>query len=531
MTHAAVQATRNGQLLIDSDHPDATHIIHAIQPYGRIVAYTGRFVRMRINRDTLWSAAAQGLTSADLIATIRQACHEQVDTLLIRGIETIMRRWGMLTMYGGVADVHISCAVDVPHSVHALLCEQTGTTAPTTVYAVPATQRGIIKTLLWHKGWPVDDRASIIDGDLLDIHWSDRVQLRPYQHQACTAACQSPDSVIALPPGSGKTYIGVAVMCAIQRHTLIITPSRTAAQQWLDSIVHASDAQLERTVQLAQRQRPATPITIATYQQLIANPDTWEQREWGLIIYDEVHMLPAPVFRTTAKLQARRRLGLSATLIREDGRIGDVFSLVGPQRYTVPWRTLEHDGYLAPVVCTEVSVRQSDDERATYMASMARHQGRLAALCSAKLRVVQRIAAQYPTAPLLVIGQYIEQLQALADMTGWPFVHGGTAQELRTQWFAQFRNGEIPRLIVSKVANQALDLPNAQILVQISGSYGSRQEEAQRLGRVLRPQAGKQARFFSVITRQTREVDDAWKRQQFLRAQGYTYQQLSEEEL
>lgn len=529
-TAVVIQITHTGTVIVDSDHPEAPAFIRAAQPYSRIDAYTGRFVRLRIDRTTLWSAAAQGMTAATICQALSDALHAPLDPVVARTVTTLMTRWGMLILRGTADQLELWTAPQLPARIHHWLTERLGPVTHTGVYRVDALHRGSLKQQLVRLGWPVDDQAALLDGASHLLRWNDTVQLRPYQHQAVQAALAAPTGVVVLPPGSGKTYIGVAVACAIGRHTLILTPSRTAVHQWIQSVQRATDAATTAVGSL-RRGHALPPITVATYQQLISSDTPCHTADWGLIIYDEVHMLPAPVFRLTAALQARRRLGLSATLVREDGRIGDVFSLVGPQRYSVPWRTLETDGHIATVTCYEVLVEPNTAERIAYQQVPLRQQARQAAATVAKQRVVMRIAEQHPQLPLLVIGYYVEPLRALHAHSGWPLIHGDTPLEERISLLDDFRSGRRVRLILSNVGNQAIDVPNATVLIQVSGSFGSRQEEAQRLGRILRPKPDQSGVFYTVITRHTREVDDAWQRQQFLLSQGYTYQRITEDAL
>jgi DNA excision repair protein ERCC-3 len=525
-----IQITHTGTVIVDSDHPHATAFIRAAQPYSRIDAYTGRFVRLHIDRTTLWSAAAQGMGADTICQALCDALQAPLDPVIERTITTLMARWGMLTLHGTVSQLELRSAPQLPARIHHWLTERLGPATTTGTYAVAELHRGPLKQQLVRLGWPVDDQAALCDGTHHAFGWRDTVQLRFYQHQAVAAALGAPTGIVVLPPGSGKTYIGVAVACALGRHTLILTPSRTAVHQWIQSVLHATDI-APSAVSGPRRGQALTPITVATYQQLIRADTPCHTADWGLIIYDEVHMLPAPVFRLTAALQARRRLGLSATLVREDGRIGDVFSLVGPQRYSLPWRTLESAGHIATAQCWEVIVEPSATERTAYQQAPLRQQGRLAAASGAKQRVVPRIAAKHAQLPLLVIGYYVDPLRELHKHTGWPLISGDTPLAERQALLDAFRGGQILRLILSNVGNQAIDVPNAAVLIQISGSFGSRQEEAQRLGRILRPKLNQTGVFYTVITRHTREVDDAWQRQQFLLSQGYTYQRLSEDDL
>lgn len=514
----------NGTMLVDTEYPQARACLAALQGFARITAYTGRYVRARLDRTTLWSAAATGMTASDVVATL--TAHAGVlDATVEQTIHTLMARWGALVLRGS-ADA-LTLEVHDPLGALVLLRDPrlhvvfADAYAPD-VYRVDTTQRGIIKQLLAARGWPIIDSAGVHDGAALALRWNGTVALYPYQTDAVAAAIAQTHGVVVLPPGSGKTYIGVAIVAALQQHALVITSSRAAAQQWLQSFGQATDV-ASTDIGLYRRNAPVPALTVTTYQQLIHAPQRVLDAAWGVIVYDEVHALPAPVFRTTAALQSRRRYGLSATLVREDGHIDDVYSLVGPQRYTLPWRTLEHAGYIAPVVCYAVTVEQTVSERAAYQSAFPRQYGRMAATASAKLAVVQRIAARHPDAAILVIGQYLEQLHACAQLNGWPIITGNTPPDERDAIYEAFRRGEAARLIVSKVGNQAIDLPNAQVLIQLSGAYGSRQEEAQRLGRILRVHRGDTAFFYSLMTNHTREIADNWQRQRFLLAQGYRY--------
>ena len=493
MSAVPLAVLAHGQLLIDTDHPHARDCIDALQGFSRITAYTGRYVRARLERTSLWNAAANGMTAVDICTALQQYAGA-LEPTIERTIRTLMERWGALVLTG-TADALILAVHDplgalvLLHDarLHAVFAHQVGENR----YHIDAQQRGLIKQVLVKRGWPVIDNAQTRAGNALAIAWNDSITLYPYQQQAVDAACATTHGVIVLPPGSGKTYIGVALIAALQQHALIITSSRAAAQQWHDSVTRATTVD-PTAVGIYRRQTGVTSITVTTYQQLIHAPQSLLDAAWGVIIYDEVHTLPAPVFRTTAALQSRRRYGLSATLVREDDNITDVYSLVGPQRYAVPWRTLEQAGYIAPVQCVSVTVDHTPAERATYLAAFPRQYGRIAAMASAKLTVVERLAQLH-------------------------------ADDERQALYEAFRTGQAARLIVSKVGNQAIDLPNATVLIQLSGAFGSRQEEAQRLGRVLRVHHGNEAFFYALMTTHTREIQDNWQRQRFLVAQGYRY--------
>jgi DNA excision repair protein ERCC-3 len=362
--------------------------------------------------------------------------------------------------------------------------------------------------------------------------------VRDYQREAADIFYAGGDvrggsGVIVLPCGAGKTIVGIAAMALMQRSTLVLTTSITAVKQWHREILDKTDMAEDQIAEYTGETKDIAPVTIATYQILTHRVDKkeefphfkiFDQRDWGLIIYDEVHLLPAPVFRVTAQIQARRRLGLTATLIREDGREEDVFSLIGPKKYDVPWRELENRGWIAEATCTEIRVALPEPLRMDYAVAEWRNKYRLASENPAKDEVVARLLDRYRDSRVLIIGQYLKQLRQLARRFNIPLIMGQTANSVREELYGQFRKGEVRQLILSKVGNFALDLPDANVLIQVSGTFGSRQEEAQRLGRILRPKAGGEvAHFYTLVTRDTRELDFAHHRQLFLTEQGYSY--------
>lgn len=531
MSDMAVHVLSNGHVLVDTHHADAVRILHTIQPFSLVDAYTGRFVRCRLHRTTLWSAAARGYTSDDVLSILRTVSAPPLDTTVVRTVHTLMQRWGQIQLVGAahtpllvVHDAAVRARIQHMPALANFLRDPTPHG-----WRIDAFQRGLLTHALWKLGWPLDDQAEVATGHAFQCAWSTRVSLRTYQRDAIAACLAYTHGVVSLPPGSGKTYIGVGLLAHVQRQTLIITTSRAAANQWRDSVLAATTCDQADVSIYRGTPRTLAPVTITTYQQLVARTSLCHAADWGLIVYDEVHTLPAPVFRSTAELSTRRRYGLSATLIREDGHIGDVYSLVGPQRYTLPWRTLEAQGFIAPATCIEVLVAMSRAERTTYLQALPRQQGQLAACIDAKYALVQRLVARHAGQAILVIGHYLAQLHALAAQTGWPLITGDTPHVQRDALYAAFRAGQIAQLIVSRVGNQAIDLPSASVLIQISGSYGSRQEEAQRLGRILRPKDTQHpAVFYTLVSAQSREVEDAWHRQQFLVAQGYRYQHMNE---
>ncbi|HMF11204.1 MAG TPA: DNA repair helicase XPB, partial [Gemmataceae bacterium] len=339
--------------------------------------------------------------------------------------------------------------------------------------------------------------------------------------------------VVVLPCGAGKTIVGIAAMALIQKSTLVLTTSITAVKQWHREILERTGLAEDQVAEYTGEIKEIAPVTLATYQIVTHRPDKngefphfklFDQRDWGLVIYDEVHLLPAPVFRVTAQIQARRRLGLTATLVREDGREADVFSLIGPKKYDVPWRELESQGWIAEATCTEVRVALPDAMRMEYAVAEWRNKYRLASENPAKDEIVARLLDKYADKRVLIIGQYLKQLRHLRNRFEIPLITGQTPSAEREDLYDKFRHGEIRQLILSKVGNFALDLPDANVLIQVSGTFGSRQEEAQRLGRILRPKSDAEiARFYTLVTRDTRELDFAHHRQLFLTEQGYSY--------
>jgi DNA excision repair protein ERCC-3 len=410
-------------------------------------------------------------------------------------------------------------------------------------YAIRIGDRGSVKQALIRLGWPAADEAGYTDGETLAFGLT--CELRTYQAEAVEAwwadgSAAGGNGALVLPCGAGKTVIGIAALAQVGAHCLIVATSITAARQWISELVDKTDLDESLIGEYSGERKQIRPITVATYQVLTwaepgstDEPDVFlrhphlalfDRTQWGLVIYDEVHLLPAPVFRATARIQAVRRLGLTATLIREDGKQADVFSLIGPKRYDAPWRDLEAQGWIAPATCTEVRVEMSSERRMDYAVARQSERYRLASTAPEKIAVVEDLIARHSGERILVIGQYLDQLRVVADDLDAPLITGQTSQRVRDERFAAFRDGEIPVLVVSKVANFAIDLPEASVGIQISGTFGSRQEEAQRLGRLLRPKAdGRQAYFYTVVARETVDQTFAANRQRFLTEQGYAY--------
>ena len=405
---------------------------------------------------------------------------------------------------------------------------------------VHASQRGALKQLLLKIGWPAEDLAGYVDGTphpiaLDEAGWS----LRPYQKLAVENFWAGGSGVVVLPCGAGKTLVGAAAMAVSNTTTLILVTNTVSARQWKQELLKRTSLTEAEIGEYSGAVKEVRPVTIATYQVLTMKRgglhphlELLDANDWGLIVYDEVHLLPAPVFRMTADLQARRRLGLTATLVREDGREGEVFSLIGPKRYDAPWKDIEAQGYIAPADCVEVRVDLPKDERMAYAMAEDADKYRLCATSLTKTDVVEELVAAHRDEQLLVIGQYIDQLDEIGERIGAPVIKGETPVKERQRLFDAFRAGEVHTLVVSKVANFSIDLPEASVAIQVSGSFGSRQEEAQRLGRLLRPKAdGRSARFYTLVARDTIDQDFAAKRQRFLAEQGYAYRIMDVKDL
>ncbi|WP_413084036.1 DNA repair helicase XPB [Treponema sp.] len=404
------------------------------------------------------------------------------------------------------------------------------------------TDRGTIKQKLIELGWPVKDEVPLVDGEPLEINLRQTTlcgnpfNIRNYQIEAAKSIVgdKGPGTgfgTVVLPCGAGKTIVGMTILSMLKTSTLIITTNITSVHQWIDELVDKTDIPRDMIAEYTGESKTIKPITVATYQILTWRPDKvgpyphfsiFRERPWGLIIYDEVHLLPAPVFRVVAELQAVRRVGLTATLVREDNCQGYVFSLVGPKRYDVPWKELEHTGWIAKAECVEVRLDLSEERELEYAVATAREKHRLASENPVKVKIVSELVEKFPEDKILVIGQYLNQLQEIAELLKVPIITGKTQNSVRDQIYGDFKSGKVRVLVVSKVANFAVDLPDASMAIQISGTFGSRQEEAQRLGRILRPKE-RTSRFFTLITRNTVEEDFGSNRQKFLAEQGYTY--------
>jgi len=405
---------------------------------------------------------------------------------------------------------------------------------------VHPSERGHMKQVLLKLGWPAEDLAGYVDGEAHPIELvEDGWELRQYQREAAENFLHGGSGVVVLPCGAGKTIVGAAAMAMAGATTLILVTNTVAARQWRDELLKRTTLTEDEIGEYSGARKEIRPVTIATYQVMTtrrkgvyAHLELFDERDWGLILYDEVHLLPAPIFRFTADIQSRRRLGLTATLVREDGREGDVFSLIGPKRYDAPWKDIEAQGYIAPADCVEVRVTLPEHERLTYAMAEPEERYRLAATTHRKHEVVEALVNQHAGEQILVIGQYLDQLADIGEELAAPVITGEMPVKERQQLFDAFRSGDVNTLVVSKVANFSVDLPEATIAIQISGSFGSRQEEAQRLGRILRPKAdGRSAHFYTVVSRDTVDQEFAAHRQRFLAEQGYAYRIVDADDL
>jgi DNA excision repair protein ERCC-3 len=523
-------------LLLEVDHPRARDCRRAIAAFAELERSPEHIHTYRLTPLGLWNARAAGHDAEQVVDALLSFSRYPVPNSLLVDVAETMGRYGRLRL-----DKHPTHGLVLSSTDRAVFEEvlrakrvapMLGERISDDSVVVHASERGNLKQALLKLGWPAEDLAGYVDGEahpmaLAEDGWA----LRPYQREAVESLWAGGSGVVVLPCGAGKTLVGAATMAEVQATTLILVTNTVSARQWKDELVRRTSLTPDEIGEYSGAVKEIRPVTIATYQVMTtrrkgvyAHLELFEARDWGLVIYDEVHLLPAPIFRMTADLQARRRIGLTATLIREDGREGDVFSLIGPKRYDAPWKDIEAQGYIAPAECIEVRVSLTDSERFVYGTAEPEDRYRLAAACSAKRQVVDTLIEQHRGEPTLVIGQYIDQLDELAEHLEAPLIKGETTVKERERLYAAFRAGEISLLVVSKVANFSIDLPDATVAVQVSGTFGSRQEEAQRLGRLLRPKSdGRSARFYSVVARDTVDADFAQNRQRFLAEQGYAY--------
>jgi DNA excision repair protein ERCC-3 len=523
-------------LLLEIDHPDATACRMAIAPFAELERSPEHVHTYRLTPLGLWNARAAGHDAESVVDSLLRFSRYPVPHGLLVDVADTMDRYGRLQLVNhpthGLVLHAFDRAVLVEVAKSKKLAGVLGAHVDSDTIVVHPSERGRLKQALLKLGWPAEDLAGYVDGEAHQIDLTeDGWKLRSYQREAVDSFWAGGSGVVVLPCGAGKTMVGAAAMAEAKVTTLILVTNTVAGHQWKRELLARTSLTEDEIGEYSGERKEIRPVTIATYQVLTARRggafthlDLFSARDWGLVIYDEVHLLPAPIFRFTADLQARRRLGLTATLVREDGREGDVFSLIGPKRYDAPWKDIESQGWIAPASCTEVRVTLTDDERMAYATAEPEERYRMAATARTKLPVVKALVDKHAGDQVLVIGAYIDQLHQLGEYLDAPVLQGSTTTKERERLFDAFRAGELPTLVISRVGNFSIDLPEAAVAIQVSGTFGSRQEEAQRLGRVLRPKAdGRQAHFYTVVSRDTIDTEYAAHRQRFLAEQGYAY--------
>jgi DNA excision repair protein ERCC-3 len=526
MTDGPLIVQSDKTLLLDIDHPLSTECRRAIAPFAELERSPEHIHTYRLTNLGLWNARAAGHDAEQVIDTLIKYSRFAVPHSLLVDVAETMSRYGRLRLEAD--PVHGLILVTTDSSVleevirAKKIAPLLGVRIDKETIAVHPSQRGQIKQSLLRLGWPAEDFAGYVDGQAHEIAMKEGDwKIRQYQEHAAEGFWH----------GAGKTIVGCAAMALAKATTLILVTNTVAARQWRDELLRRTTLNEDEIGEYSGSKKEIRPVTIATYQVMTkkkngvyAHLDLFDTHDWGLIIYDEVHLLPAPIFRFTADIQSRRRLGLTATLVREDGMEGEVFSLIGPKRFDVPWKEIEAQGYIAPAECIEVRVNLSEAERLSYATAEPEERYRYCATTRTKRNVVEKLVELHAGEQTLVIGQYIDQLDELSETLGVPLIKGDTPQKERERLFAAFRSGQEKCLVVSKVANFSVDLPEATIAIQVSGAFGSRQEEAQRLGRILRPKSdGRGAKFYSVVSRDTIDQDFAQNRQRFLAEQGYSY--------
>ena len=531
-------------LLLDIDHILSDECRRAIAAFAELEKSPEHIHTYRLTPLGLWNARASGHDAEQVIDVLLKYSRYAVPHSLLVDIAETMSRYGRLRL-----EAHPVHGLILVSNDPAVLKEVTrgkkvapmlGKQLDDETIVVHPGQRGFLKQALLKLGWPAEDFAGYVDGEHHEISLrQDGWKIRKYQELAAEGFWHGGSGVVVLPCGAGKTIVGAAAMAHAKATTLILVTNTVAARQWREELLKRTDLNADDIGEYSGAKKEIRPVTIATYQVITtrkqgvyAHLDLFDAIDWGLIIYDEVHLLPAPIFRFTADIQSRRRLGLTATLVREDGMEGEVFSLIGPKRFDVPWKEIEAQGYIAPADCVEVRITLTDAERLNYATAEQEDRYRFCATSQTKKDVAIALARQHANDQVLVIGQYLDQLDALSEALGVPVIKGETPVKERERLFALFRTGEIKCLVVSKVANFSIDLPEATIAIQVSGTFGSRQEEAQRLGRILRPKAdGRSARFYSLVARDTVDQDFAQNRQRFLAEQGYAYRIIDADEV
>ena len=566
--NGAIIVQSNLEIMVEVDNPNYESARDAIAPFTELVKSPEHLHTYKISHLSLWNAASTGLRATEVLERLESQSRYPIPQTVITEVEDYMARYGLLRLRKEVDrlllesdDTYMFTEICHLKEVEPFILKFLDDSHA----EVDPERRGHLKMALTNAGFPVEDLAGYVQGDPLPIKLrkttleGKEFKLRDYQKEAAQVFYASGSEkggagVIVLPCGSGKTVIGLATMALIQTKTLILTPNISASRQWIREICDKTDLTLDQVKEYSGEVKEIGPVTVATYQILtqrkkvkdpnkqgepepddlsdeevkkeLSNFPLFSEQKWGLMIYDEVHLLPAPVFRLSTEMQATRRLGLTATLVREDHKETEVFSLIGPKKYDIPWRVLEAQGWIATADCNEIRIPMEAELKMKYALAPVREKITLASTNPEKTDIVKRLLAHFdkPDDRVLIIGQYIDQLEKLAQELEIPLITGKTPNKERERLYAAFRKGEQKNLMVSKVGNFAIDLPDANILIQISGTFGSRQEEAQRLGRILRPKSdGGTAHFYSIVTQDSKEQEFSMNRQLFLTEQGYAY--------
>ena len=539
MTSGPLIVQSDKTALLEVDHELAGEARHELAVFAELERAPEHIHTYRITKLGLWNARAAGHDSDFVLGVLDRYAKFAVPTSVRTDITETMNRYGRLTIQrdsaGELELVSQEPAILAEATKHRKIAELLDGRISQTAFKIQPWARGQVKQELLKLGWPAEDFAGYTPGTPHEIALTDGTwHIRDYQTQAVDKFWQGGSGVVVLPCGAGKTIVGAAAMAVAKTNTLILVTNTVSARQWKAELLKRTTLTEDEIGEYSGSVKEIKPITIATYQILTtkrkseyAHLSLLNANDWGLIVYDEVHLLPAPIFKMTADLQARRRLGLTATLVREDGKEGDVFSLIGPKRFDAPWKEIEAQGYIAPAACFEIRIDLPEEERLNYAMANQEDRYRIAATSPMKIDVIKKLLAKHAGEPTLIIGQYLDQIHTIADALEMPMITGETPVDERERLFELFRTGAITALVVSKVANFSIDLPEASVAIQISGSYGSRQEEAQRLGRLLRPKVdGRTASFYTLISRDTVDQDFAQNRQRFLAEQGYSYEIL-----
>jgi DNA excision repair protein ERCC-3 len=537
MTSGPLIVQSDKTALLEVDHPQAKDARHDLAIFAELERAPEHIHTYRITKLGLWNARAAGHDSDFVLDVLDRYAKFAIPAGVRSEIAETMNRYGRLSIRksaDGELELYSSeRAILLETSRHRKISELLDGEISTEAFRIRPWARGQVKQELLKLGWPAEDFAGFTEGtphqiSLAGNDWS----IRDYQTKAVEKFWEGGSGVVVLPCGAGKTIVGAAAMSTAKTNTLILVTNTVSARQWKAELLKRTTLTEDEIGEYSGSIKEVKPVTIATYQILTtkrkgeyAHLSLLNANDWGLIIYDEVHLLPAPIFKMTADLQARRRLGLTATLVREDGKEGDVFSLIGPKRFDAPWKEIESQGYIAPAACFEVRIDLPDDERMNYAVSSQEDRYRIAATSATRIPVIKKLIAKHLGEPTLVIGQYLSQIHEVSAALNVPEITGDTPVDERERLFEEFRSGRLGTLVVSKVANFSVDLPEASVAIQISGSYGSRQEEAQRLGRLLRPKSdGRTASFYTLTSRDTVDQDFAQNRQRFLAEQGYSYE-------